>query len=681
MITNLGAYAIVFAFAVNIYGTVVAFGAGLKHSAELKRSAERSILLSFALLTFASGVLAYAFLTRDFGVEYVASYSSRDLPIFYTLSAFWGGQKGSLLLWNWVLALFASIVVLQNRDKDWELMPHVMGVLGIILVFFGLILVFVTPPFERLPFTPADGQGLNPLLQNPGMIFHPTTLYLGYVAFAVPFAFAIAALLTGRVDDQWIRHTRSWTIFAWFFLSWGNLFGAQWAYVELGWGGFWMWDPVESASFMPWLTGTAFLHSVMIQEKKGMLKVWNMFLIITTFALTLFGTFLTRSGILSSVHTFNESALGPIFLGFIAVVLVFSFGLLASRLHLLRGRNELDSVVSRESSFFLNNLLFVGITFAILWGTVFPLISEAVRGVKLTVAAPYFNQMTIPIFLGVLVLSGICPLIAWRRASMANLVRNFMRPAAFGLGVAVVLVVLGMRHVYALISFSLVAFVLVTITTEFYRGTRARQSKSGAGWLRSFAGLVARNRRRYGGYIVHVGIIFIFVGATGKAFVQETKATLSEGESAQVGEYTLTYRGQRTYKSLNRHVLAATVEVRRGDRSLGELYPQKRWYGTSDQPTTEPAIRSTLAEDLYVIPVALDEGTASFKFLVNPLIMWLWIGGVVLTLGTLVAMWPTKARGPVRRASSIHSTDERERADDANISTDESERGVYANVT
>jgi cytochrome c-type biogenesis protein CcmF len=667
MITDLGAFAIVFAFAVNIYGTFVAFGAGLKRSPELRRSAERSILLSFALLTFASGVLAYAFLTRDFGVEYVESYSSRDLPIFYTLSAFWGGQKGSLLLWNWVLALFASMVVLKNRDEDWELMPHVMGVLGIILVFCGLILVFVTPPFERLPFTPADGQGLNPLLQNPGMIFHPTTLYLGYVAFAVPFAFAIAALLTGRLDDRWIRTTRSWTLFAWFFLAWGNLFGAQWAYVELGWGGFWMWDPVESASLMPWLTGTAFLHSVMIQEKKNMLKVWNMFLIIITFALTLFGTFLTRSGILSSVHTFSESALGPIFLAFIAVVLILSFGLLAYRLDLLRGRNELDSVISRESSFFLNNLLFVGVTFAVFWGTVFPLIAEAVRGVKLTVAAPYFNQMTIPIFLAILVLSGICPLIAWRRASLGNLKRNFIRPAAFGVGVGTVLAVLGVRHIYALMSFSLVAFVLATIGAEFYRGTRAWQSKSGDGWARSLRTLVARNQRRYGGYLVHVGILFIFVGATGKAFVKETQATLSDGESAQVGDYTLTYQGQRSYEYLNRYVLASTIEVWKGERFLGELYPQKRWYGNSEQPTTEPAIRSRLTEDLYVILVASDEKTASFKFLVNPLIMWLWIGGVVLTVGTLVAMWPVKTQRPVRQVRSLQSADE-------------SERGVYASA-
>jgi cytochrome c-type biogenesis protein CcmF len=662
MVTNLGAFALTFALAVNAYGTAAAFVGGRRRLTDLVRSAERSILLSFALLTFAAGALAYAFLARDFGVEYVASYSSRDLPLFYTLSAFWGGQKGSLLLWTWVLALFASIVVFRNRNEDRELMPYVMGVLGVVLVFFDVILVFVTPPFDRLPFTPTDGQGLNPMLQNPGMVFHPTTLYLGYVAFTIPFAFAIAALMTGRLDDRWIRTTRSWTIFAWFFLSWGNLFGAQWAYVELGWGGFWMWDPVESASLMPWLTGTAFLHSVMIQEKKGMLKVWNMFLIIITFGLTLFGTFLTRSGVLSSVHTFSETTLGPIFLGFIGAVLVFSFGLLANRLHLLRGRNELDSVVSRESSFFLNNLLFVGAAFAVFWGTVFPLISEAVRGVKLTVAAPYFNQVTIPIFLGVLALSGICPLIAWRRASLGNLRRNFTKPAAFGVGVGAVLLALGVRHFYALVSLSLASFVLATIVSEFYRGTRVRRAKSGDGWLRSFSGLVARNRRRYGGYIVHMSIVFIAVGATGKAFVQETKATLAEGESARVGDYTVTYQDLESYTSLNRHVTAATIEVRKGGRVVDTLYPQKRFYGNSDQPTTEPAIRSTLAEDLYIVLVAVDPQTASFKFIVNPLIMWLWIGGVVLTIGTLVAMWPTGSRpaSPPRRSTGRpHEREER----------------------
>jgi cytochrome c-type biogenesis protein CcmF len=596
------------------------------------------------LLSIASAGLTYAFVTRDFNVEYVASYSSRDLPMFYTISAFWGGQKGSLLLWAWVLGLFATIVVLQNRRKNRELMPYVIGVIAVVLIFFEFILVFMSQPFERLSFFPPDGKGLNPLLQNPGMVFHPTTLYLGYVGFTIPFAFAIAALLTGKLGDHWIRTTRRWTIFSWFFLTWGNLFGAQWAYVELGWGGFWMWDPVESASFMPWLTGTAFLHSVMIQEKKNMLKVWNMFLIIITFGLTLFGTFLTRSGILSSVHTFSETSMGPVFLGFIGAVLIFSFGLLSNRMHLLRSKNELDSLISRESSFLLNNLLFVGAAFAVFWGTVFPLISEAVRGVKITVGPPFYNQVNVPIFLGLLALTGICPLIAWRKASARNLKRNFLRPATFGVLLGVILFALGIRQVYALISFTLSGFVVATIVYEFYRGTRARSEISGQGWLNSFRSLIARNRRRYGGYVIHFGVVLLFIGGTGKAFVKETKATLSKGESAQVGEYILTYRGKSTYPSRNRYVVAANLDITNNGKQLGTLTPQKRFYKTTEQPTTEVAIRSTLKEDLYVILASYDEQTASFKFLVNPLLTWLWIGGIVMTVGTLIAIWPDKER-------------------------------------
>lgn len=644
---ELGGFALVFALMVGLYATTAAVLSRNTRKFDLLRSAENGVLVSFALLSIAAVALVYAFVTRDFSIEYVASYSSRDLPMFYTLTAFWAGQKGSLLFWAWILGLFATIVVLQNRRANRELMPYVIGVLGVVLVFFVALLVFVTPPFEHLAVTPPDGHGLNPMLQNPGMIIHPPTLYLGYVGFTIPFAFAIAALISGRLGDQWIRTTRRWTIFSWFLLTWGNLFGAQWAYVELGWGGFWMWDPVESASFLPWLTGTAFLHSVMIQEKKNMLKVWNMFLIIITFALTMFGTFLTRSGILSSVHTFGESTLGPLFLGFIGVVLVFSFGLLASRIQMLRSRNELDSVVSRESTFLMNNVLFMGAAFAVFWGTIFPLISEAVRGVKITVGAPFFNQVNIPIFLGLLALSGICPLIAWRKASINNLRRNFMKPAVFGLSVGVVLFGLGMRHIYALISFALSGFVVATIAYEFYRGTRARRSISGNGWLRSFSDLIGRNHRRYGGYVIHFGVVLFFIGATGKAFVQETKAVLKAGESAQVGDYTLTFRGISTYTDRNRLVIAAPLEVTKGGKPIGILTPEKRRYGNSDQLTTEAAIRSTLIEDLFVVLGDIEGERAGFKFIINPLMVWLWISGFVITVGTMVAVWPDKQRrGP-----------------------------------
>lgn len=387
-----------------------------------------------------------------------------------------------------------------------------------------------------------------------------------------------------------------------------------------------------------------------------MLKVWNMFLIIVTFALTLFGTFLTRSGILSSVHTFSVSTLGPLFLGFIGAALILSFGLLANRFSLLRSTNELDSVVSRESTFLLNNLLFVGAAFAILWGTVFPLISEAVRGVKITVGAPFFNQVTIPIFLALLALTGICPLIAWRRASMANLRRNLFRPTGAGAAVAIGLVVFGMRDAYALIALSLTAFVTATIVSEFYRGTRARRQITGKGWLTAFGSLIARNRRRYGGYVVHFGVLLFFVGASGKAFVQEAKATLAPGESAQIGDYTLTYQGISTYPSRNRLVLAAEMDVAKNGKPLGRMTPQKRLYRTAPEPTTEVAIRSTLREDLYVIFGGVENDLASFKFIINPLTVWLWISGVVMTLGTIIALWPEKPR---RRHHRVPESDAR----------------------
>ncbi|MFQ6046319.1 MAG: heme lyase CcmF/NrfE family subunit [Gemmatimonadales bacterium] len=642
MVTEIGSFALLLALLVSAYTTVVAVHGGRTRRLAFIRSAENGIVLIFSLLGVATAALVHAFVTRNFAIEYVASYSSRDLPLAYAVAALWGGQKGSLLLWALVLALFGSVVVVQNRWKNRELLPYVVGVVGALLLFFNVLLVFVTPAFERLPFTPADGQGLNPMLQNPGMIFHPTTLYLGYIGFTIPFAFAIAALITGRLGDQWIRTTRRWTVFSWFFLTWGNLFGAQWAYVELGWGGFWMWDPVESASLLPWLTGTAFLHSVMIQEKKNMLKVWNVFLIVITFGLTLFGTFLTRSGILSSVHTFSEATLGPMFLGLIAAVLILSFGLMAKRMHLLRSKNELDSVISRESSFLMNNLLFLGATFAVFWGTVFPLISEAVRGVKITVGAPFFNQVNTPIFLALLGLTGICPLIAWRRASAANLRRNLLRPALVGGLVGISLFAAGMRHVYALISFTISAFVIATIVSEFYRGARARRQITGKAWPEALIDLVSRNSRRYGGYVVHFGVVVFLIGVTGKAFVQETKALLSPGDTVRIGDYSVKYTGIEQYSDRNRVALAATLDVTRGGRSIARLTPQKRTYRTAEQPTTEVAIHSTLKEDLYVIFEGYDGDLASFKLIVNPLTAWLWIAGVIITVGTMIAMWPER---------------------------------------
>ncbi|VAX19080.1 Cytochrome c heme lyase subunit CcmF, partial [hydrothermal vent metagenome] len=442
---EIGEYSLLLALGLSIYTALVSVWGekiGLK---QMVKSSEYGLLGIFALHTIAAVVLMRAFYINDFSLEYVYSYSNIELGKFYKISAFWAGQKGSLLLWAWMLGVFATIVVVQNRNKNRKLMPYVVFIISATLVLFGLLMVFASPVFERMPFLPADGHGLNPMLQNPGMIFHPPSLYVGFVAVTIPFAFAMAALMSNQLGDVWIRTTRRWTIFAWLFLTFGNLLGANWAYVELGWGGYWAWDPVENASFMPWLTCTAYLHSVMIQEKKDMLKTWNMTLIALTYILTIFGTFLTRSGMISSVHSFGESTVGMYFLVFLAIIITFSVYMIVTRLPLLKSKGQLDSMLSREASFLFNNLMLVGAAFTVFWGTMFPMISELVRGEKITVGPPFFNQVMIPIGLGLLVLTGICPLIAWRKASVKNFKKNFLIPGVVTLLGMVTIAIVGVR--------------------------------------------------------------------------------------------------------------------------------------------------------------------------------------------------------------------------------------------
>ena len=639
------------AFVLAGYAAWAAFFGGRWHREELIKSAERTVVALFLQTSLLIGILLYAFLISDFSVEYVASYSNRTLPTFYKVSAIWAGQAGSLLFWAWLLVLFSAIVVWQNQKKNRELMPYVTGVLMITAFFFYGLMVYATSPFKQLPVPPPDGNGLNPMLQNPGMVMHPPTLYLGYVGFTVPFAFAIAALITRRLDSQWIKTTRRWTLVSWMFLTLGNLFGAKWAYVELGWGGYWAWDPVENASFMPWLTGTAFLHSVMIQERRGMLKIWNLVLIFLTFALTIFGTFITRSGIISSVHSFGVSNLGPLFLAFLAFTLFGSFYLLWLRRPQLQSEHRLDAVLSRESSFLFNNLILVGMAFAVFWGTIFPILSEAVRGVKITVGPPFFNQVNIPIGLALLALTGICPLIAWRKASKKNLQRNFTIPLIAGVIAAVVLVIFGIRSMYPVLSFALSAFVLVTILLEFYRGTAARARISGRGWLAALWDLTMRNKRRYGGYIVHLGVIMIFVGITGSsAFQQEKTLTMAVGDSVSIGDYVVYYEGLEDQSDEHAQVVAARMRVEKNGEMLGTLYPARQKHLNHD-PVSEVAIRQTLKEDLYLILAGWDEKQrASVKVLVIPLVAWIWIGGVVMIIGTLIALGPDRFKRQVELA-------------------------------
>ncbi len=642
IITDVGYGALVIGVVITAYTAIAAAWGGAKGYPELVRSARNGVLVTFGLTTLASAALVYAFFARDFNVAYVDQYSSSDLGPIFTFAAWWAGQAGSLLLWAWMLSMFATIIVIQNKEQNRHLLPYATSIIMAILAFFLLVMMTAANPFDRLPVTPADGQGLNPLLENFGMFFHPTTLYLGYVGFTVPFAFAMAALITRKLDDQWIRSTRRWTLFAWFFLGLGNLFGAQWAYVELGWGGYWGWDPVESASFMPWLVGTAYLHSVMIQQRRGMLKVWNLLLIIITFSLSIFGTLLTRSGILSSVHTFSQSAVGPMFMALIAVLLVFSIGLLLDRLPLLRSENEIDSFVSREASFLLNNVLLVGAAFAVFWGTVFPLISEAVRGVKITVGPPFYNQVSGPIFLILVILMGVCPLIGWRKASTENLVRNFLTPLAGSLAVSALLYLLLFKEWYAVLAFWSLSFVMLTILLEFYRGTRARHRTAGQDYISALGSLIWANKPRYGGYVVHMGVIIVAVGvAASQLFGTSVESNLQVGQSLSITKYELTFLGLSEYETQSKHVVAASMDVTQDGRRIGKMSSEKSFHKQHETPATEVAIRTTFLEDFYVILDGwTEDGSASFKVLVNPMVVWIWIGGGIMLLGTMIAFWP-----------------------------------------
>jgi cytochrome c-type biogenesis protein CcmF len=652
VITELGYIALSIGIVIAAYGTLSALlGAGRRVPA-LLAGARNATFVVGGLVSVAGLAMLYALISRDFGVKYVANYTSRDLPLFYTIAAFWAGQEGSLLLWAWLLAGFGVAVTIQNRKRNRELMPYVTAVLLAAEIFFLVVLVFASNPFERLPVPLPDGRGLNPLLQNLGMIFHPVTTYVGYVGFTVPFAFAVAALVTGHLDATWIRTTRRWTLLSWLFLSIGIGLGAQWAYVELGWGGYWAWDPVENASLMPWLTATAYLHSVIIQERRGMLKVWNMILIMLTFALTLVGTFITRSGIIESVHAFGVSTLGPYFLAFLALVLLGFLYLVFERWSQLQSENKLESVLSRESSFLLNNLLFVGGTFAVLWGTLLPLVVNALSGDKIAVSAPYFNQVAGPILLGIVVLLGLCPLLSWRRGKARALLRSLWWPASASLACAIALLALGIRDPVPLIVLAICAFGLGTIGLEFWRAMGARRRMTGElPWV-SLGKLLRRQPRRYGGYLVHLGVLLMTVGVVGSSFYQEEEmASLVPGESMSVGAYRLEYVGLDSVPAQTHQKVFATLDVYHDGRFVGTLAPEKHFYSNSAETTTEVAIRTTLLEDLYVILSYWEqEGQlVSLKAVVNPLIVWMWIGGGVLVLGTLVAAWPVPQRIPLEQ--------------------------------
>jgi cytochrome c-type biogenesis protein CcmF len=646
VIPELGSGALVVALALAVLGAVAAAAGARLGRPALVESAQHAALAVFALLTGCLALLIYAFLTFDFSVRYVATNTNLGTPFYYRITAVWGALEGSIVLWAWMLAIYTLIVIIRHRRNARELYPWVLTVMLGVLAFFLLVMTLPAPVFERLTPVPANGRGLNPLLEDSGMITHPVALYLGFTGFTVPFAFAIAALVTGRVSDFWIRTTRRWTITAWYFLSLGLLIGGWWSYHVLGWGGYWAWDPVENAAFMPWLTGTAFLHSVMIQERRRMLRLWNLALVSLTFALTLFGTFLTRSGVIASVHAFTQGSIGVFFLSFLSVVVLLALGLLAWRWDALGAQGELDAVVSRESAFLLNNVLLVAATFTVFFGTIFPLVSEAVRGVKVSVGMPFFNQVNVPLFLGLIFLMGVGPLIAWRRASVDNLKRNFLWPAVLGLVAAAVVWALGVRSTVAVLSLALVAFVTATIAVDVARATRARM-RMGEAIPRALGGLLLRHNRRYGGFVVHLGILVIALGVTGsQAWSVQTETTLRRGEHAELAGYRVRFDGLAASEESNHFKVTGTFTVDGGRADGTVLLPAKKFYPQEQSPIAYVDYRLGLLEDLYVVlgDFARDGSQATIKLQVNRLVSWIWIGGLVLTLGAALAIAPERRR-------------------------------------
>jgi cytochrome c-type biogenesis protein CcmF len=620
----------------------------------LIKSTRQAGIATCGLIFLATFSLFYLFFSDNFSVAYVAGHSNRDLSSFYKVAALWSGQEGSLLFWSFLLSIYVFSVLIAYRNKNGELMPYVGVVLAGVQIFFLTLNNFIASPFKALGVPAAngamdlvarsDGNGLNPLLQYPEMVIHPPNLYSGYTGFTIPFAFALAALLARYPGEKWIHLTRKWTMIAWCFQSAGILLGAHWAYAVLGWGGYWGWDPVENASLLPWLTGTAFLHSVMMQEKRGMMKVWNVWLVFCTFLLCILGTFLTRSGVVSSVHAFAQSNIGPWFVGFLIAIMLVCLGAYWKNRDYLASENQLDSVVSRESSFLFNNLILLVSCIAVLSGTLFPVFSEWITGDRISVGAPFFNKVNIPIGLLLLFLTGVGPLLAWRRTSTESLKRNFGWPLAVGLAAGVLLFALGVREFYALICFILCVFVASTILMEFYRGAKVIRSRGGASLVESAFELTMRNTRRYGGYIVHMGMVFVFIGLAGAAFNRDVQKEMQLGSVLQIGPYELHLQGLDTKAEKNYTADRLIVEVIKDGKPLMMLYPERRNFPANQENGTMVAIASSAKHDLYVVYAGQspESQVPVIHAYLNPLVKWIWFGGMIVVFGTLVALLPNR---------------------------------------
>ena len=642
---DFGTISLMAAFAVCLYGTVVPHLGVRTNNWNLIRSAQNASILTFFLVAIASGILIHALVYSDFSLSYVWKHSSTDMPLVYKVASFWGGLEGSLLFWTLVQSFFAMIVAFRYQYSNREIIPYVIATINAIMAFLLLLLIGWSNPLDLQEVIPKEGMGLNPLLQNPAMAIHPPSLYLGFIGFSVPFAFAMGGLIRGKMDNEWVLTTRRWTLMAWYFLSAGLILGGQWAYEELGWGGFWAWDPVENAALMPWLTGTAFLHSVMIQEKRNMLKIWNVVLIIMTFGLTIIGTFLTRSGIINSVHSFTQSEIGPAFLIYLTLILVTGFALLFKRIQMLESEHKIESVLCRENVFLAQNVLLVGIAFTVLLGTTFPLLAEAVRGTKLSIQAPFFNTVTAPMGYALLFLMGIGMLISWRKSNLEGLRRSFQNPIILAtVGTIFLTWLLWEKNlrwdVYT--TFWSAIFVTSIIFFELVKASYIKGRQTEINFLKGLFYVIFHNRRRYGGFLIHFGAVLMFLGFAGTFFSVERDVTLEQGSSRQIGDYRLEFQNVDEFQVGNARHRAAIVKVFGTDGNLLEVMkPAKSFYPTQPQPLTEVAILRSFLEDLYLIFSSEnggEQGSVTLRVFINPLVGWAWMALPVFTLGVGISL-------------------------------------------
>ncbi|MGA7921392.1 MAG: heme lyase CcmF/NrfE family subunit [Candidatus Acidiferrales bacterium] len=663
----MGSFALLLAFLAAVYAVLAGTAGILTRHLLLTKSARNASMAVFVLVTIAVACLEYFFFTNNFSMAYVAEHSNRALPAYYKFAALWAGQEGSLLLWTWLLSGYAFFVLLLNRNRHPELMPYAGVVMAGVQTFFLTLNNFVATPFQVIASADgagvmhlarlAEGRGLNPLLQYPEMVIHPPMLYLGYTGFTVPFAFALGALLGRYPGEKWIHITRRWTMIAWCFQSIGILLGAHWAYAVLGWGGYWAWDPVENASLLPWITGTAFLHSVMMQEKRGMMKVWNVWLVFTTFMLCILGTLLTRSGVVSSVHAFAQSSIGTWFVVFLAITFIVCFAAYWKNRDYLRSDNQLDSLVSRESSFLFNNLILLAACFAVLWGTLFPVLSEWVQGSKISVGPPFFNKVNVPIALFLMLLTGVGPLLAWRKTSFDALKRNFAWPLGGGVLAGLIALIFGFRDVYSLVCLILCVFVTLTIASEFYRGACVLSARDGTNLLTSIGELTMRNTRRYGGYIVHVGMVLVFIGIAGTPFNKDIQKDLGIGDTLRIGPYTILCQNFDQVSNNNYQSDRASLEVFKNGKSVMMLFPERRLFLASGITETMVAVQSSPLRDLYVVYAGRspESGRPAVHAYLLPLVKWIWFGGMVVVLGSILALVPNRRTALLLRPTTERS--------------------------